>query len=482
MAEPKEPLTERELEVVKLVAEGASNKQIAATLFISENTVKAHLKSIFVKLEAESRAKVAAIAQRNGWVQRTEEASLIVQAAYVEVPAKSPIVAGVHNSTTPSEEISPAIKTQATAPVPVAPNPQPPQPLARSRRIALVLVTLIIAMGGAWSMQLPLGRAEREADPEFISGAAVPETAETGNATRWFTRAPLPTARTRSAAFTVSGLIYLIGGTLERQAVGETLIYEPRTNVWRDGTPKPTPLRFAAGAVLSDVIYIPAGTDAAGAPTTNFEAYDALANRWTELPPLPHAMSGQVVAASSGRIFVFGGRRADESFNTEGYAYDPAQRRWTRVAALPTARSQAAAAAFEGRIYVVGGTDGRHEFTTCEMYDVATDHWTSCRPMSIARGGLGLAQIGASLYVIGGGVASNYIPFNERYDIAADRWLPFEIPASRAGIWKNPAVASLPTEFYVIGGATALEARGESFVYEVLTNKSFLPNLQNSAP
>ena len=125
MAEPKEPLTERELEVVKLVAEGASNKQIAATLFISENTVKAHLKSIFVKLEAESRAKVAAIAQRNGWVQRTEEASLIVQAAYVEVPAKSPIVAGVHNSTTPSEEISPAIKTQATAPVPVAPNPQP---------------------------------------------------------------------------------------------------------------------------------------------------------------------------------------------------------------------------------------------------------------------------------------------------------------------------------------------------------------------
>jgi len=69
VAEPKEPLTERELEVVKLVADGASNKQIAAALFISENTVKAHLKSIFIKLEAESRAKVAAIAQRSGWVE-----------------------------------------------------------------------------------------------------------------------------------------------------------------------------------------------------------------------------------------------------------------------------------------------------------------------------------------------------------------------------------------------------------------------------
>jgi hypothetical protein len=93
-----------------------------------------------------------------------------------------------------------------------------------------------------------------------------------------------------------------------------------------------------------------------------------------------------------------------------------------------------------------------------------------------------LAQVGANLYAIGGGVANNYIPFNERYDVAADRWLPFEIPASRAGVWKNASVASLPAEFYVIGGSTGLEARSETYVYEVLTNKSFLPSLQNTTP
>ena len=81
---------------------------------------------------------------------------------------------------------------------------------------------------------------------------------------------------------------------------------------------------------------------------------------------------------------------------------------------------------------------------------------------------------------IGGGVVANYIPFNERYDAAADVWEPFEIPAARAGTWKNPAVASLPTEFYVIGGSTGPELRSEMFVYEVLTNKSFLPSLRGA--
>jgi DNA-binding NarL/FixJ family response regulator len=61
-------LTDRELEVLELVTAGLRNKEIAARLGISENTVKYHLKHILEKLHAGSRTEVAAVAVREGLV------------------------------------------------------------------------------------------------------------------------------------------------------------------------------------------------------------------------------------------------------------------------------------------------------------------------------------------------------------------------------------------------------------------------------
>lgn len=63
-------LTDRELEVLRLVVQGLRNKEIAATLGISENTAKFHLRNILEKLHAESRTELAARAVREGLIQK----------------------------------------------------------------------------------------------------------------------------------------------------------------------------------------------------------------------------------------------------------------------------------------------------------------------------------------------------------------------------------------------------------------------------
>jgi len=64
-----EPMTDREAEVLQLLAVGRSNKEIGANLSISEFTVKGHLRSIFGKLNVVSRTEALAAAMRQGLVQ-----------------------------------------------------------------------------------------------------------------------------------------------------------------------------------------------------------------------------------------------------------------------------------------------------------------------------------------------------------------------------------------------------------------------------
>jgi DNA-binding NarL/FixJ family response regulator len=64
--EPAMTLTEREIELLQLVADGLPNKAIAQELSISENTVKYHIKKIFQKLGVQNRTEAVANAMRSG--------------------------------------------------------------------------------------------------------------------------------------------------------------------------------------------------------------------------------------------------------------------------------------------------------------------------------------------------------------------------------------------------------------------------------
>ena len=66
-------LSPREVEVLQMVAQGATNRQIADSLFISENTVKTHLRNIMDKLHLANRSQAAAYAIQKGLVQYKEQ-------------------------------------------------------------------------------------------------------------------------------------------------------------------------------------------------------------------------------------------------------------------------------------------------------------------------------------------------------------------------------------------------------------------------
>ncbi|MFI9200876.1 response regulator [Streptomyces sp. NPDC053048] len=64
--QPTEPLTEREADVVRCLARGATNAEIASELFVSLSTVKTHLANVQLKLDARNRVEIAAWAWESG--------------------------------------------------------------------------------------------------------------------------------------------------------------------------------------------------------------------------------------------------------------------------------------------------------------------------------------------------------------------------------------------------------------------------------
>ena len=76
-----DPITERELEILSLISEGASDREIAAKLYLSVNTVKWHNRQIYAKLGVTSRTQAAALAAEKGFL---DECSLDAKPIFTE--------------------------------------------------------------------------------------------------------------------------------------------------------------------------------------------------------------------------------------------------------------------------------------------------------------------------------------------------------------------------------------------------------------
>ena len=65
---PTAPLSDTQLEILRLIASGFSNREIAEGVYLSENTVKSHVQEIFRKLDVRNRVEAALRASKEGWV------------------------------------------------------------------------------------------------------------------------------------------------------------------------------------------------------------------------------------------------------------------------------------------------------------------------------------------------------------------------------------------------------------------------------
>lgn len=66
--ESSNPLSHTQLEILRLIAAGFSNREIASRIHLSENTIKSHIQEIFRKLDVGNRVQAALKASKEGWV------------------------------------------------------------------------------------------------------------------------------------------------------------------------------------------------------------------------------------------------------------------------------------------------------------------------------------------------------------------------------------------------------------------------------
>lgn len=431
MSDDLGPLSEREIEVLKLVADGKTNQQIARELVISPNTVKVHLRNIFEKLGVQSRTEATMEAVRRGWV------TVGGAPAGVAGEAADRVIEAADRVIEPAEEPPPA-----------------PAPLATWQRVYMVVVALLIAIALLAPDWLQ-ARGRAGAATPFSDVGWPPGSTVTRNeaARRWIARAAMPVARSRMAVAADDAHLYVIGGETAAGVTDQVIVYERTADRWRMAAAKPTAVANSAAVLLAGRIYVAGGTLADGRVTDVLEAYDLKTDAWETRAPLPFPLTAYAAAALDGRLYLFGGWDGVR-FRSDTLIYDPAADRWTAGSAMPAPRAFHAAGALEGVIYVAGGFDGQRELASVFAYSptaegTAAGPWSPRAALAQPRGGLGLATLGARLYAIGGGWTEG-IAFNEQYDARADAWSRIETPIT--GQWRNLGVAALGNKIYALGG------------------------------
>lgn len=429
-------LSEREHEILRLVATGASNKEIAQKLVISPNTVKVHLRNIFAKINVASR---------------TEATLFAIQHGYVRVPTPARAVESAPDRAPPlAAEVGPVVPSEAVQPLP----PATPEGLKLTRTpgmwvVAGLLVALVVGVL-AWRA------AATPASP-------TPELLPTP--VRWLERAPLPTARSGLAAAVYEGKIYAIAGATADGLTAIVERYDTATDSWTRAADAPSPVTEINAGVIGGLIYVPGGRLPDGTVTNTLAVYDPRNDEWRRGAPMPSALSAYALAVYEGKLYVFGGWDGQKYVATV-YAYNPDEDAWAERPPLPTARGFAGAAVIGGRILVIGGKDSAQSLAVTEAYtpgQAGEAAWLTVEPpLAEARHGMGIASLTDVVYVIGGTGPATAVP-STAFISQEERWQSLDLPVASG--WSELAVVVAGPDLHILGGQNEGRASARHLLY-----------------
>jgi DNA-binding CsgD family transcriptional regulator/N-acetylneuraminic acid mutarotase len=421
-------LTERELEILKLVATGASNKEIANQLAIRPNTVKVHLRNIFAKIGVQSRTEAALYAVRNG---------LVVLPGNQALPELRD----------EDEQGEPA----STDPAVSAPTP-PPRTALPTWLLAASAILVVVVLALAW------WAAQRA--PANVSAQTPP-----ADLLRWTSQASLPGPRSAPAAVVYANVVYLIGGADDSGPVAATLEFDPANGAWATRAPRPVAARDAHGAVIGGLIYVPGGTNAQGL-LDRLDIYNPRTNRWSAGAPMPAARAAYALAALDGRLYVIGGLGPDGPVDTV-FEYAPEGDAWTARSPMPIARAYAGAAVVAGRVFVIGGRDAAGPVIDNQAYapevdGPGADPWTALAPLPSPRDQVAVAAVADIIHVFDG---SGVPPVG--YQAADDTWVQLPMPEAET-LTQSAGSAVLGQQIHLFGGSLDGRATDSHLSYQAI--------------
>lgn len=467
-------ISDREREILRLVATGATNQQIAQQLNISVNTVKVHLRNIFGKLNVVSRTEATLYAVRTGLVSveragatasplHSDPASeaILVAPEPIEPAEATDLIAAEPDieppaltSTAPVDEPATERPTAVGASHPVTHLNWPAIAMAVIALVAVGVVIYLLTVDRAGS-----GQATDTNDPEL----ADPNQ-------RWRDLAPLPEPRASfglaMATVERDTFFYAIGGE-DTQVRDTVLIYGLKTNSWDRGRAKPTAVSDVQAITIGGRIYVPGGRGADGRPVRIFEAYDPQRDAWIPLADLPEPRSRYALASVDGKLYLIGGWDG-QSYRGEVWQYSPDSDSWDERVGMPAPSADAGAAVIDGQIYVIGGENQSGLLNLTQRYNPAEEDqgtaWINVALLPTARSAMGTAALSDRLFALSGagsdGGAIYYSPGSDRWQ-SVDTRLDSPLRGLRS-------IALGNNKIYIFGGSDDSGPRGNVFEYRAL--------------
>jgi DNA-binding CsgD family transcriptional regulator/N-acetylneuraminic acid mutarotase len=436
-------LSERELEILKLVATGASNKEIAQQLYISANTVKVHLRNIFAKIGVTSRTEAAMYAVNNGLVDVGGGISAPDENESINSPISTLIP--------PGESIS-ILPLPAEGGVSLG-RPARSEPLMRWAPIFALLLALILLII-IFDRNRPANQGLSIETPSV----------------QWQQLPALSQARYSLAVAAFENNIYAVGGITDSGVTAVTERYNTISRQWDLLSEKPTPVGEINAAAIGGRIFIPGGLLSSGEVTDVLEIFDPVSSEWQRGAPLPSARSAYAIAALEGKLYVIGGWDGVQFVNTV-YQYDPNQDVWEEMTSMPTPRGYASAVVIGSRIFVFGGYDGTAALSVNEEYSHNADvphgnPWVSRAPLPIERYSHGVAVVADTVHVVGG-INESGTPLNNlRYFPMEGEWQEIAGPLPES--LQDMGIVQLGTDLFVIGGRKNGVPVAEVMSYQVI--------------